>query len=153
MAYATLEELKGRLDYTLEEEEERVADAALEDASNLAQYYGKAWPSSAYPPLVKTIVLNACVRHMRLIEGLVSSRAGDETLTWTDLRDKTGTVFLDDAQQAQLARLAGTQRGVWSVPLSAYGGSLEITPSGAGHVPVTTGGDLFPFYADGTGRV
>jgi hypothetical protein len=147
-AYATFEELDKRLDYTLSEEEKTAATAALEDASNLARYYGIDWPVAAVPPLVKTIVLNAVVRYMRLIEGVVQSRAGDETLTWTDLREKTGTVFLDDDQQRMLASLAGTKKGFWAVPIAAYGGSLRDR-TGTGYVKTTGTEEPFAFYANG----
>lgn len=148
MPYADLEELRARLDYTLSVEEEQAATAALEDASNLAQFYGRPWPEDAAPPLVKTIVLNAVQRYMRLIEAAITSRAGDEQLTWTDLREKTGTVFLDDEQQRMLKQIAGNSGSLWSVPIAAFGSSLEPYHGGDTYVETDRGGDPLPFWRE-----
>lgn len=156
-AYAELSDLQNRLDFDLSEDPllEMSATSALVDASNQARFYGEDWPVFALPPLVKTIVLNACARYMRLIEGVITSRAGDETLTWTDLREKTGTVFMDEAQQLQLRQLAGKTPVFRSVPISAWGGSLHpsggawIDAQGVGYVPTEGTDEPFAFYADG----
>lgn len=157
LPYAQLAQLKGRLDFDIEDDPllRACAENALIDASNQARFYGQDWPVYAVPPLVKTIVLNACARYMKLIEGVTSSRAGDETLTWTDLREKTGTVFLDDSQQTQLKMLAGKTPVYHSVPVSAWGGPLHprrgawTDAQGVGYAPIEGRTKPFPLYADG----
>lgn len=151
-AYASVEELELRLaDMELTDADRSVAQGVLEDASNLARHYGTSWPADTAPPLVKSIVLSAAMRHMRLIEGVITSRAGDETLTWTDLQEQTGTVFLDHEQKAMLAELAGKRRtGLHSAPINAW----TATPREGefdGWVPTgPTGSQPVKYFADGT---
>ncbi len=46
-AFATLDELKQRLDWDLDPSEERIATAALADASDEAAVHGRDWPTFA----------------------------------------------------------------------------------------------------------
>ena len=79
--FATLDELKFRLPWTLDTDEERDASGALEDASDLARGYGRDWVDAPDAPrLVRTLVLKAVKRYMNNPEGITQSRAGDETL-------------------------------------------------------------------------
>ena len=106
-AFATVDELENRLkDMDVSDEERTVMAAALDDASDLVRAEGLAsWQPGSAPPICRVIVLNACARHIRLLEGAITSRAGDEALTWADMGDRTGTVFLD-ADQRRMAREA-----------------------------------------------
>ncbi|MEU7570327.1 hypothetical protein [Micromonospora sp. NPDC049240] len=125
MAYATLDELKDRLDWELDADEERIARSSLDDASELARYYGKDWADDAAPRLVKTVVLRACKRYMDNPQGYNQSRAGDETLGWSDrapqVGSEAGSVHFTVAEQKMLAGLAGSKRGIYSAPISAWG--------------------------------
>jgi hypothetical protein len=145
-AFATLDELKGRLDWTLDADEERIANGALEDASELARGYGnKPWADAATAPrMVKTLVLVACARYMRNPEGYVQSRAGDETLAWDELGDKAGSVYFTDREIKLLSGLGG-KGGIISAPITAWNGRVR---KGPGYVPVEGGGDPFPLFAD-----
>ena len=160
MAYATLEELKARLDWTLDSDEERIATSALEDASDLASYYvGRdfADPSSA-PRLVRTLVLKACKRYMTNLSGYTQSRAGDETLGWNDTQgENAGTVYFTDDEVKLLQEIGGRKGGIVSVGVSAWDSNIaryrnrprrhrhrDDLP--AGFVPSESGKD-FPLYA------
>ncbi|ANT41112.1 head-tail adaptor Ad1 [Streptomyces phage Nanodon] len=147
MAYATLDELKGRLDWTLDADEERIAAGALEDASDLAAHYGRSWADGTAPRLVRTLVLKASARYMRNPGGYTQSRAGDETLGWNDSAgENAGTVYFTDEEQKLLASLGGKSPGIYSVEVSAW--NSHITP-GTGYVPVDNGGSDYPFFAEG----
>jgi hypothetical protein len=47
--YAALDELKGRLDWNLDDDELRIAVGALDDASDLAATYGPTGPKTPRP--------------------------------------------------------------------------------------------------------
>ncbi|AVE00393.1 head-to-tail adaptor [Streptomyces phage OzzyJ] len=147
MAYATLDELKGRLDWTLDPDEERIAAGALEDASDLAAHYGRSWADDAAPRLVRTLVLKASARYMRNPGGYTQSRAGDETLGWSDAAgENAGTVYFTDEEQKLLASLGGKSPGIYTVEVTAW--NSRIRPS-TGYVPVDNGGSDYPFFAEG----
>lgn len=136
--FATLDELKNRLDWTLDADEERIAQAALEDASDLACYYGKDWEPATAPRMVRTLVLRACKRYMDNPQGYTQSRAGDETLGWSDAHgENAGTVYFTKEEQDLLRGLAGRQSGIYSTPISAWGPQRKTS----GTVPVDYGGD------------
>ncbi|QMP84487.1 head-to-tail connector protein [Streptomyces phage Endor1] len=148
MAYATLDDLKARLDWELDADEVRIAGGALEDASDLAAHYGRAWDEAAVPRLVRTLVLKAAQRYMKNPDGYTQSRAGDETLAWNDAAgENAGTVYFSDEEIKLLRSLAGKQPGIYSVPLTAYKTKLRADE---GRVPVDYGGDTFPMFADGS---
>ncbi|MFE0771972.1 hypothetical protein [Streptomyces sp. NPDC058861] len=151
MAYATLDELKGRLDWEPDEDEMRIAAGALDDASDLVATYGRDWPEDTAPRLVKTLVLKSAARYMRNPNGYTQSRAGDETLAWSDIGRDAGTVYFSREEIRLLEELAGRKRGIYSAPVSAWGTKLPLRDA-AGHVPVDyAGGDPFPLFSDGAG--
>jgi hypothetical protein len=122
-AFATLDELKDRLDWTLDADEERIARAALEDASDLACHYGREWPDVASAPrMVRTLVLRACKRYMDNPQGYTQSRAGDETVGWSDAAgENAGSVYFTRDEQELLRGLAGGRPRIYSVEVSAWG--------------------------------
>ncbi|WJN62634.1 head-tail joining protein 1 [Streptomyces phage phiScoe10] len=147
MAYATLEDLKARLDWELDEDEARIAGGALEDASDLAAHYGRNWAEDTAPRLVRTLVLKAASRYMKNPDGYTQSRAGDETLAWNDKAgENAGTVYFSDEEQKLLAALGGRKPGIVSVPIVAY--NSKIRRGDLGRVPVDYGGKTFPLYDD-----
>ncbi|WJN62942.1 head-tail joining protein 1 [Streptomyces phage phiScoe25] len=148
MAYATLDDLKARLDWELDADEVRIAGGALEDASDLAAHYGRDWDEANAPRLVRTLVLKAAQRYMKNPDGYTQSRAGDETLAWNDAAgENAGTVYFSDEEIKLLRSLAGKAPGIYSAPLTAYKTKL---PGGTGYSPVDYGGDPFPMFADGS---
>ncbi|MEV3858475.1 hypothetical protein AB0J38_29695 [Streptomyces sp. NPDC050095] len=148
MAYATLDELKGRLDWELDADELRIATGALDDASDLAAMYGRDWPEDTAPRLVKTLILKSAARYMRNPNGYTQSRAGDETLTWSDIGRDSGTVYFSREEVRLLEELAGRKRGITSVAVFAWG-TKRHGHHAAGHVPVDYNGDSFPMFCDG----
>ena len=113
--FATIEELTARLDWDLDAKELLMAEAALEDASDLARGIGKqSWvDASTAPRLVRTTVLQACKRYMQNPAGYTQSRAGDETLGWADIGDRAGAVYFTKDEQALLRGLAGQASGLY----------------------------------------
>ncbi|MGW3336205.1 hypothetical protein ACWDCL_01825 [Streptomyces sp. NPDC001009] len=147
MAYASIDELKGRLDWELDEDELRIAAGALDDASDLAAAYGRDWPEDTAPRLVRTLVLKSAARYLRNPNGYTQSRAGDETLMWSDIGRDAGTVYYTREEIRLLEELAGRKRGISSAVVSAWGSKAR--PSAGGYVPVDyVGGDPFPMFGD-----
>ncbi|MCY0933634.1 hypothetical protein [Streptomyces sp. H34-S4] len=146
--FATLAELQARLDWTLDADEERIANSALEDASDLASHYaGRDWPAGAVPRMVRTMVLKACKRYMDNPAGYTQSRAGDETTGWNDAQgEDAGTVHFTNEEQKLLAGIGGRKPGLFSAQVSAWN-SVRREVS-VGLVPVDPPGADFPFFAD-----
>lgn len=149
----TVEELEARMNRSLRYDDlERVAaESALRDASDMARAFGSpTWLTAKdAPPLARVIVFNACRRYMTLIEGVTLSRAGDETLQWTDLRERTGTVFFTAEEREQLRSIAGRAATVRSWGVFAY--NSGDGPAGRGVFPagyVATEGTREPFMVD-----
>ncbi|WP_329793878.1 hypothetical protein V1227_18910 [Lentzea sp. DG1S-22] len=143
--FATLEQLKARLDWTLDEDEERLGAAALDDLSGWARYYGRPWPDPlTAPQLVRTMVLGAAVRYMRNPEGYVTSRAGDETLTWSELGDRAGSAHFNSDELRALTSMSG-KTSLLTAPVTAWNSRPKPV---AGYVPVTGGGKPFPMFSD-----
>ncbi|AXQ61068.1 head-to-tail adaptor [Streptomyces phage Hank144] len=147
--FATLDELKARLDWTLDADEERIATSALEDASDLARAYaGRDWiPVTTAPRLVRTLVLKACKRYMNNPSGYTQSRAGDETLGWNDdAGTDAGTVYFSGDEQRMLAEIGGRKAGLISAEISAWNSVRR--PVHAGLVPVEGGDKQLPFFRE-----
>jgi len=149
-AIATVEELQARLDWVLDSGEQGVAAGALDDLSDDARYYGSAsWSSTTAPRQVKSLVLRAAARYMRNPDGYVTSRAGDETLAWSDLGEDAGTAHFTSTEQKMLAKLAGRSKSIVSVNTVAYGptrssGPRYINP----YVPLDRSDDTIYAQAD-----
>jgi hypothetical protein len=144
-AFATLDELKQRLDWDLDPSEERIATAALADASDEARLHGRDWPTARVPRLVRTVVLKAVVRYLRNPDGYTTSRAGDETLTWTDRGEAAGAVTFTRDEIALLRRLAGKDAGLTTAPVVAW--STRPALRVPGYVPVAGSSEPFPMFA------
>ncbi|MFI5861815.1 hypothetical protein [Streptomyces sp. NPDC051546] len=149
LAYAALNELKDRLDWDLDPDELRIAAGALEDASDLAATYGRDWPEASLPRLVRTLVLKAAARYMRNPNGYTQSRAGDETLAWSDAHGRdAGSVYFTREEIRLLEELAGRKRGITSVAVSAWGTKPQRAEA-SGLVPVDySPAAPFPLFGD-----
>lgn len=149
-AFAELSDLKDRLDWTLDENEERIATTALEDLSDEARFYGKPWTDPALAPrMVRKMVLAAAVRYMRNPDGYTTSRAGDETLSWNEQRDgQAGSAHFTDIEIKALRRMAGAT-GLVTVPMTHFG-KMRTQPGDAGWVSTGEGNKPFPLFRDAT---
>ena len=144
--FVTLIELKARLDWVLDSDEEREAESALEELSDDARHYGRNWLDAATAPRqVFNLVLKAAKRHLRNPDGYTQSRAGDETLAWTDRGEQAGSAYFTRPEIKMLQRLGNTT--IVSVPVTAWGRMKQSAP---GYVPVAgyVGEKSFPYYAD-----
>jgi hypothetical protein len=148
--FATLDELKARLDWTLDADEERIATSALEDASDLARgYAGRDWPDGATAPrLVRTLVLKACKRYMTNPSGYTQSRAGDETLGWNDTQgENAGTVYFTATSRSCSPRSAGASPA-WSPRRSPPGTVRRPSRPAWSRSPSRKDSKPFPLFAD-----
>lgn len=127
IALASVEDLKARLAFDLTPEEEREAAGALTDLSDEARAHGRAsWltPESA-PQSVKNLILRAASRHMKNYEGFVMSRAGDEYLQWSDLKEKAGAAYFTEAEVTAIKRMSGQSR-LHSVGMFAWTANADV---------------------------
>lgn len=127
---ATVDDVQARLDWTLDTGERSVADGAITDLSDDARFYGSnSWISTAVPRQVKNLVVRAAARFMRNPDGYITSRAGDETIAWTDRKEDAAVATFTKQEQDQLAELGGnTRAGITSVQLVAFGPTRNHTP-------------------------
>lgn len=139
-----MEDLVARLEWTMDDDEARLAEASLEDLSDDARFYGShAWKTpESTPRQVKSLVARAVARHLRNPDGFTVSRAGDETVGWTDKGDDGGVLAFTEREQKTLRQIAG-KGGLTSVRVVAWG---ERDPVREGFVP-TVSGTPFPYYS------
>jgi hypothetical protein len=148
MAYAELSDVEDRLEFDFENAEKQLVVSALEDLSVEARYYGRNWADNAAPPMVKRIILAAVVRYARNLEGYVQSRAGDEIVTFNEVKDgSAGSAKFTTAEIKQLVEIAsGVSFGFGSISTYAWGSG---NPSLLGYRPTDVLGEkLFPFFSD-----
>lgn len=120
--FATLTELEARLEWDLDDGEKRIATGALESLSDDARFYGRNWLDAASAPAqVKNIVLKAAARFMRNPDSYTQSRAGDETLMWTDRGEASGEAELSATQIKMIRALAGNVSTLISAGTSPWG--------------------------------
>lgn len=143
----SLVELMDGLEWELDAGEQKLAIATLEDLSDDARYHGlDSWTDEAHTPEpVRRLIKRVARRFMRNPDGYVTSRAGDEAVSWSDRGERGGTASFNDNEVAMLRGWAG-KAGIASVEL--YHGSPRST-----HNPYVSveGGKPFPYYADGDG--
>jgi hypothetical protein len=151
--FASLADLRARMERALVDDEEQSASSALEDASDMARAYGRDWDTTTAPRLVRTLVLRAVVRYMRNPDGYTQSRAGDESVSWSDAAgENAGTVYFTADEIDLLKGLAGKKPTISSVPVLAWGPQRmnHRDTVSAGYVPVPQG-EPFPLFADPEG--
>lgn len=144
---ATVAELKARCDWTFDADEDRAALGYLEEASDLVRAYGRdSWDALTAPRMVKNLVIGAVRRFMRNPEGYTQSRAGDETLAWSDIGRDAASIFLTNAEIKLLRSLSGSG-GIRSSQVIAWGTTSQVD---IGTVPVAgyPGEKPFPYYND-----
>lgn len=133
----TLEVLEARSPFPLSSRDKEVARAAIIDASNLVRHEGNPnWNPMNVPPVVKTVVRNSVARFMNLLDGVTVSRAGDETEHYTDLQERTGTVFLTEDEKETVRRCAGRGRSsmfavstfLYTPPNPPVAGEVTVSP-------------------------
>lgn len=145
--YGTADELQDMIDWDFSKRELRMAEKALMHASVLARHYGRDWPEDSVPEFVQTLVYRAAKRYMDNPSGNTDSRAGDETLGWTDAGGEyMGTVYFTAEEQRQLAEIAGKGAGLVTVNTNAWG-EPDRRVDRAVRVPVDYGGKRFPYYS------
>jgi len=94
MAFADVSDVEDRIDFELSEAEQRMVDSRLDDASEMAKHVsGMAWTDRNVPRVVRTIVLNAVTRYINNPDATVTSRAGDETMVFSDLGEQGSFYF------------------------------------------------------------
>ena len=139
-----LTDLQASLEWELDTDETRLATGALEEASELMRAYGRAgWDETKAPALIRRLIIKIVARHLRNPDGYIQSRAGDETLMWSDQRGNAAGIYLTPTEEALIKKAAGN-RSLLSVPIVAYR-TVERLNS---YVPVEGGGKPFPFTPD-----
>lgn len=99
-----------RLDFTLDAAESAAVESAIEDLSNDARYYGDPnWEPATVPDIVKTTIAKAAGRWARNMNGYLTSRAGDETVSWADAETAAGSPEFTN-REIKLLKAVGTGR-------------------------------------------
>lgn len=148
---ATIEELAAQLPFEMDDGEVREAEGALASLSDDARFYGKEiWVHTGVTPgPVCRMVLRAANRHMKNYDGYSQSRAGDETVAWSNQDGaEAGSAHFTDREIAQLRRYAGKSK-LHSAPVSAWGTNLRSGYRAEGMVP-TEHGAPFPMFSSDT---
>lgn len=145
--FATLEELQARLDFTMDETEQRLGQAALEDLSDEARHYGShLWTGpNTSPRVIRTWVLKAAYRYMKNIEGYIQSRAGMEAVAWPEL-EGMGTASFTQGEIKRIQQLARPV-ALNNSATFVYGRYDDGRHGGDIRVPVDYGGRKFPLIA------
>lgn len=135
------------LDFDLEDDLSHIAMTAIEDLSDDARYFGlSTWTSPETTPVqVCRLVRRAAIRYMKNYEGYVTSRAGDETLVWSDLGDQAGSPYFTDQEKTMLASYQMGRATLTTAGISAWG--TKIRPVSAGLVPTGANSKPFPLFA------
>lgn len=143
--FATVDELQARLDFTMDDGERGVAQGALEDLTLDAMFHaGKEWTPQDVPIRVKSLVLRAAKRYMTNPDGLIQSRAGDETLVYTDLGERAGSAYFTPEEIKQLEEIGRVPKiGFGTIGFYTWG---KNRPTRDGLVPMPPMKD-FPFFA------
>lgn len=148
-SFAQVGDVQRRLDFTLSEQEAVAVQGALEDMSDEARFIAdREWVDpDLVPNPVRNAVVKAVLRWARNMNGYVVSRAGDETLQWSDVGEAAGAPEFT-AKELKLIRAIGDGRTgqdfFGSVETYAYikpGSDADL-----GYVNVIGGGTKpFPF--------
>ena len=145
---ATIEELAARLAFEMDDDDKREAEGALESLSDDARFYGKStWiDPTVTPPQICRLVLKAANRYMKNFDGFAQSRAGDETVTWSNQDgEDAGSPHFTSREVAQLRQLAGESK-LFSAPLTT--GPRSSGFDERCYVPDPDGGEPIPYFAD-----
>lgn len=153
---ATVEELQGWLSWDLSAGEEREATGALAVLSDEARSVGDpGWLDDTITPgAVKNLVLKAAARYMKNYDGFTMSRAGDETVQFSDNKLRSGSAYFTQDERDALAKHAGMGTGWGSVGTYAYGKTWipqnygNAVGEAAGYVPGFAN-TPFPMFANG----
>lgn len=109
--FALVGDVQRRLDFTLSEQESLAVGFALGDMSDEARFIAnRDWADpDNVPNAVRNTVVKAVVRWARNMNGYVLSRAGDETLQWSDVGPEASAPEFT-AKEAKLIRAVGDAR-------------------------------------------
>jgi len=148
--FATLDELKARLEWELDPGETRIATSALEDLSDEARFYGSSsWLDAASAPrIVRNVVLRAATRYMRNPEGYETSRAGDEMLGFGERPGETAGAAAFNAQEIRTLTTLIRPVGLYTANVSVWGSSTRNVGPTTGYVLPDGGGKPFPMFAE-----
>ncbi|MFB7188404.1 hypothetical protein ACFCZT_24545 [Streptomyces sp. NPDC056230] len=140
-ALATLDALVARLGRPLDDEAETaLAEAALDDASDLVRHYGLPWTPENCPPIVRRVVLRAAERIVRNPENARMEMEGSYQISLPASLPVSGE--LTDEEQSIVEKAAGFNDLV----------SVRITRSDAPCRPTTVyvdpegPGEPIPFF-------
>jgi hypothetical protein len=149
-ALISLDELADVLDWEMSDEERRLASGVIESLSDEARLTGSTAWLGAYctPGPVRRIVRTAAARFMRNPDGYVQSRAGDETVVWSD---KTRPVAEFTETEVNAIRSYAGRGNVTSVPVYGFSYRRKTGPVDRGYVGITgsPGERPFPFLNPG----
>lgn len=117
---ADVASLEARLGRALDSEETALAEAALKAASAKVRHYGLPWPDpSTAPDVAVETVLDVAERKVRNPEGFRQEMEGG--YQYLRPAGEPAALSLSPAE-IRMVRAAAGIRGVFSVPISSFGG-------------------------------
>lgn len=153
--FAQAADVQNRLDFTLSSLEATAVDNALKDLSDEARFIGgRDWANvDTLPNPLRNTVIKAVARWARNMNGYVLSRAGDETLQWSNIGDAAGAPEFT-RKEVKLIKAVGDGRGGQDffgsvetyayIPPGTFPADYYVTVNGGGLKP-------FPFNQPGGG--
>lgn len=144
-AFATVDEVQARLDWTLDAGEKNIAQGALEDLSDWACHYGRPWTADTAPGFIKRLVIRATARWLRNPDGYETSRAGDETVGWNHSAETPGAAEFTEAEIKAIKSFI-RPHSFGSMQMSAFDTKLPAHWD-EGLVPSADGGSQFPLFS------
>lgn len=148
-ALATVAELK--LPFVMDDDEEREAQVALEELSDDARRYGRrTWTATSAPYEIKRLVCRAVQRHMKNYDGFIQSRAGDESVTWTDRGDDAGSAYFTEKEIQAIRLVAGHGGGLHTAQMS-WGTTFAPDRKSSVGMVLDDAGVPFPYFPDDLG--
>lgn len=149
MPFVELQEVLDQLEFEVDEQGRRQAYRRIEMAGNLCRHYaGIDWTDLNVPAVVRDITLNVVERYMRNPDAYTQSRAGDETVAWSDRGQGQGLAFyFTEDEREILANLGQPVARIGSMTMTPW---RSRGPLPDVWVPVDYDGKWFPWIA-GTG--
>lgn len=144
-ALATVDEVAEGLPFVMDDDEKREAMGALIDLSDEVRHYGSVqWVNAATAPqAVINLVLRAARRHMKNYDGYLESRAGDETVRWSDKGiEFAGAAHFTPAEIQRIGELGGYRRtsfhsvGVYAYKKGGYAPPVGLVPDEGSDTPI-----------------
>jgi len=146
-ALVSLEDALKRCDWEVTDAEKSDLQEAILDLSEDARTYGMpSWTHpDRTPAQIIRLVGRAAARYLKNSHGYTTSRAADETVSWSDVGPDAGGAHFTPSEIEALRSYRGGMGAIASIPVIGWGTREGAVPSGYHYAPVEGGGKPFPW--------